>query len=312
MLPDGATLVANGKQALSLVAQDLRARGVRSLLAPDYRCSTMIEPFQLEGIGVRHLVTDKRALLDPTELRAALTAGEHMAVLHCETYGAHADSSLLAALAAARAAGVPVVVDATHSLFAERHDPADYVVASMRKLLPLPDGAYVTGIADRATLRRRAIDDEATELGLIALAQSRRALESLVAAEDAMEQAREAAAMSPIALRLLRDLDVPALRAARRACADHVMRRLSLSAVEVVNPTTPECGVVVCVDDADATERDLLAAGIICPISWPLPLGLSGGRDRRAHWVTLPVDHWMSAELLDRAAEVASAHAVRG
>ncbi|MDA8437627.1 MAG: hypothetical protein M0Z51_02055, partial [Propionibacterium sp.] len=72
LVPDGALLVANGKQALSLVAQDLRDRGVRTVLAPDFYCLTMIQPFQLEGITVRHVATDARGLVDPDALAAEL------------------------------------------------------------------------------------------------------------------------------------------------------------------------------------------------------------------------------------------------
>ena len=75
MVPDGALLVANGKQALSLVAQDLRDRGVRTLLAPNFYCLTMIQPFQLEGIKVRHVATDARALLDSEALVEELATG---------------------------------------------------------------------------------------------------------------------------------------------------------------------------------------------------------------------------------------------
>jgi len=37
-VPPGATLTAFGRQALSLVARELRARGVRLLLGPDHHC----------------------------------------------------------------------------------------------------------------------------------------------------------------------------------------------------------------------------------------------------------------------------------
>ena len=314
LVPDGALLVANGKQALSLVAQDLRDRGVRTVLAPDFYCLTMIQPFQLEGITVRHVATDARGLVDPEALAEELVTGRHAAVLHCEVFGGLADARLSEVLTAARAQGVPVVVDATHSLFATAHGPADYLVASLRKLLPLPDGAFVTGLPGRPPPARHRLDAMATRCGLTAARRRRDLvtgrgsaadyLDALDAAEEAMLEVREPAGMSRAALRRLSRLDPDALRLARRANATHLIDRLSSSGIGVVNPATPECGVVVQVDDAAAVERDLLAAGVLCPISWPRPPGLRPHTRWPTRWVTLPTDPDLSPTTLDHAASI--------
>ncbi|HET7725491.1 MAG TPA: hypothetical protein VFK68_12680 [Propionibacteriaceae bacterium] len=314
LAPPGALLVANGKQALSLVAQDLREQGVRTVLAPDFYCLTMIQPFQLEGIRVRHVATDSRGLLDPDALALELATGNQLAVLHCEVFGALAGGRLRAVLTAAQAAGVRVVVDATHSLFAGSHGPGDYLVASLRKLLPLPDGAFVTGLAHRPALVRHDADRTATRLGLAA-ARRRHDLvagtgsaadfvDAVDAAEDAMLEAREPAAMSRAALDRLSRVDAQALRRARRANASYLVERLVSSGIEVVNPTTPECGVVVQVDEARSVERDLLAAGILCPISWPRPPGLRNDVPWPSRWVTLPVDPDVTRDTLECAAAI--------
>ncbi|WIK64328.1 hypothetical protein [Gleimia hominis] len=167
---------AFGKQALSLVAQDLRRQGVRRLVAPDYFCLSMILPFELEGISVRYCPTDRRALPVPQRLAELVTPGS--AVLLCFTFGNLPTAQLVSVLEGVRAGGVPIVVDGTHSWLgpqanlngektqatqradgggfasvALRAKPgyADYYVVSMRKLLPVPDGAFVHGLeADSA------------------------------------------------------------------------------------------------------------------------------------------------------------------
>ncbi len=110
--------------------------------------------------------------------------------------------------------------------------------------------------------------------------------------------------MSRAALRRLSRLDPDALRRARLVHATYLIERLSWSGVGVVNPATPECGVVARVGDAPSVERDLLAAGIVCPISWPRPPGLSRHIPWPSHWVTLPTDPDLSAATLDRAASI--------
>ena len=325
LVPDGALLVANGKQALSLVAQDLRDRGVRTLLAPDFYCLTMIQPFQLEGITVRHVATDARGLLEPQALAEELATGHHVAVLHCEVFAGLAGARLRDVLDAAQAEGVPVVVDVTHSLFATSHGPADYLVASLRKLLPVPDGAFVTGVPGRPAVARHRLDAIATRWGLIAARRRRDLvtgrgsavdyLDAVDVAEEAMLGAREPAAMSRPALQRLSRLDPDALRQARQVNATHLIERLTSSGFETLNPSTPECGVVVQVEDAASVERDLLAAGIVCPISWPRPPGLRRHIPWPTRWITLPVDPDLTPHTLDRAASIvehaASPHTCR-
>lgn len=314
LVPDGALLVANGKQALSLVAQDLRDRGVRTVVAPDFYCLTMIQPFQLEGITVRHVATDARGVLDGDSLAEALTTCQRVAVLHCEVFGGLADARLADVLRTARVDGVPVVVDVTHSLFATSHAPADYLVASLRKLLPVPDGAFVTGVPSRPRAPRHGLDALATRWGLVAARRRRDLvtgrgtaadyLEAVDAAEEAMLGAREPAGMSRAALRRVSGLDPDALRQARQANATYLIERLTSSRVEVVNAATPECGVVVHVEDAPSVEHVLLDAGILCPISWPRPPGLGHHLPWPTGWVTLPVDPDLSRDTLDHAASI--------
>ncbi len=321
-VPNGALLVANGKQALSLVAQDLRDRGVRALLAPDFYCLTMIQPFQLEGIRIRHVATDARALLDSEALAEELAAGHHLAVLHCEVFGGLAGARLRDVLDAARAEDVPVVVDVTHSLFATSHGPADYLVASLRKLLPLPDGAFVTGLPGRPAMVRHRLDAAATRWGVTAERCRRDLLTgrgsavdylgAVEAAEEAMLGAWRPARMSRAALRRLWRLDPERLREARRANGAHLIERLTPSGLEVVNPATPECGVVVQVEDAPSVEGGLLVAGIVCPISWPRPPGLRHNVRWRTGWVTLPVDPDLTSSELDRAASIVEQAASAG
>ncbi len=313
-MPDGAVLVANGKQALSLVAQELRDRGVRTVLAPAYHCLTMLEPFQLEGLHVRLVATDDVGLMDAGALAAALASERTAAILHCEVYGARADASLTEVLVEARATGARVIVDATHSQFSVDHDPADHVVASLRKLLPVAEGAYVTGLARVPTLSRGAVDDAALALGLDARAcrlamladvgERDVALAAIDAAEDAMLEARTPSRIDETTVQALGALDVVAALEARRANARRLMERLHAAGIPVVNPRTAECGVTVVVDDADTVERALLAVGVVCPISWPRPSGLAAAVPWPTRWVTLPVDPDLPSALLASMVEV--------
>lgn len=76
------TFVGNGKQALTLVARTLRARGARTVLTPWYRCEAMAVPFALEGMRVLPVDVGADLLLDPRALIAALDRDPGAAVVH--------------------------------------------------------------------------------------------------------------------------------------------------------------------------------------------------------------------------------------
>ena len=139
-------LTGNGKQALGLVARALRSRGARTVLVPRYRCEAMVLPFELEGMRARTVDVGPDLLLEPRALAAALADEPGAAVLHCETYGNRARGDLADLLVRARRTGRVVIADATHSLLDRPRlldGAADVVVASLRKLLPVPDGAVI-------------------------------------------------------------------------------------------------------------------------------------------------------------------------
>ncbi|GAA1640027.1 hypothetical protein GCM10009790_22190 [Georgenia ruanii] len=309
-MPDGATLVASGRQALSLVAQDLRARGVRTVLVPAHHCTTMVLPFQLEGLHVETVATDPRCLLDADALAAALT--DRAAVLHCETFGNLAGAALAGVLERARRHGVPVVVDETHSVLGPEHTAGDYRVASLRKLLPVPDGAWVTGLAGPAALTPHAVDREITRLRLDAAAHKRAQLHGAALgaeveaefdyAEDLMDEALEPSPMSRRARRLLHNLDGGALLTRLRANAARLRSALGEAGLEAVNPGASPCFVVVRHDRAAAIIPRLARAGIAGPVYWPRPAGLPRGRPWRTDLISLPVDHRYGPAEMDEVA----------
>ena len=196
-------LTGNGKQALGLVARALRSRGVRTVLVPRYRCEAMVLPFELEGMGTRAVDVGPDLLLEPRALAAALADEPGAAVLHCETYGNRARGDLADLLVRARRTGQVVVVDATHSLLDRPRlldGAADVVVASLRKLLPVPDGAVIAwdpaGPLDASLsagvreMERREADARIESLGL-ALLDAERAFARAPRAAPAERAARE-------------------------------------------------------------------------------------------------------------------------
>ena len=200
LIPPGAVLTASGRQAFSLLAQHLREAGHRHLIAPAYACHTMIEPFALEGIAVTRVEVGRDMQPEPAALARAAESYPGAPILISETYGIPAT---------ARIPGHPLILDRSHSLFAEQQVEADFVVGSLRKLLPIPDGGFVAGIGDpadypleRTTLDRRVTSERLADL----MAGNPRE-----GTEDLVDLASTPAAISPESLELLSRLDVAGL-----------------------------------------------------------------------------------------------------
>ncbi|MCI1747471.1 MAG: hypothetical protein LKI24_04810 [Acidipropionibacterium sp.] len=154
LIPEDATTVALGRQALGLAAQRARDAGRRTVLVPQYCCQTMVTPWQLEGLAVRRVDVGPDLLMDAGALSDLLSlcreAGERPVILHCETFGVRAGAALEGVLADAERAGAVVLVDRTHSFLGPRvgtvAGAAGRVeMVSTRKLLPLGELAWITG-----------------------------------------------------------------------------------------------------------------------------------------------------------------------
>lgn len=305
-------LTGNGKQALGLVARALRSRGVRTVLVPRYRCEAMVLPFELEGMGTRAVDVGPDLLLEPRALAAALADEPGAAVLHCETYGNRARGDLADLLVRARRTGRVVVVDATHSLLDRPRlldGAADVVVASLRKLLPVPDGAVIAwdpaGPLDAPLsagvreMERREADARVESLGLAlldaerAFARAPRAAPAERAARERMRRrvceiaARHEVAIEraltpvPASASTVRRLTGGAGRSAGRAAharalhgAVAAMTAGHPAGVRVVNPGSVGCvalqGSRLLVEElAGALAR----AGLWGPVSWDGPGG---------------------------------------
>lgn len=338
------TFVGNGKQALALIARALRAGGVGTVLVPRYRCETMVLPFALEGMRARPVDVGADLLADPRALREALAREPGAAVLHCETYGNRGGRELASVLGAARGLGHPVVLDATHSVVDRligapppaNGSPAgggagpgagapgwDAVVASARKLLPVPDGAWLawpdaSPLAARLARAvailpgRRPADERAAALG----AGLGRALEAMRAArggrreELRLEACRIAArheaaiesALTPVpasarTVALLEGLGPrglrPRARAARRL-RERLDAGLRARGLRVVNPVSAGCVALGAAGPDGGTagalgavEEVLARAGLWGPVSWSDP---DAGARAWPSVVTVPTD----------------------
>ena len=320
-LPFGAVTLTAGRQALRLVALELAASEVRELVFADHYCDSMIDPFKGQGLTAIPVRTAHDTLFEPHSLAEELEHRPNAAILFSETFGSTASSPLVGVLDAARATGHAVIVDRTHSLFAQSSYRGDYQIASLRKLLPLSDGAFVTGLTRRPTLasfdpaslfvstRTQAAREKLDYLE--GKSDDRSYLEMFRFAEVSLEQLPDSTPMSVSGLATLDQLDPHRITSARRANAEFLARRMEDLGVLVVNSlgwrTSPSY-LVISTPDVASLRQYLSSRGIFCPIHWPVPRGRSGSTSWRSDLLSLVIDQRYDLDDMHRQAAAVAAY----
>lgn len=258
--PGRAVTVGSGRQALGLLARWCRGNGIGTVLAPAFCCPTMVTPFWLEGMSVRFTAVDERLVMAAEPLRAARAGLDGpVAVLVARTGGSGPSAALRAELARMRRRGDLVIDDATHAVLADLADDerpgwCDASVASLRKLLPVPDGALLRaedgvdvdpvgpatgGDPGRGPVSRRELpalfDAPHRPVPDGALAH----LDALARAEARFDAALSPAPPCPATLRVLAGLDGAGLARRTAANSQTLARALAGSGVGTINPGAP-------------------------------------------------------------------------
>lgn len=132
------------REALSLIARRHAAEGNRRVLLPAYTCHTVNDPFLLNGYhcGYYGVRTDLRIDVESLDVQCSVLDPD-IIVVH-PFHGMDLDEAELAALSSLKRPGRIFVMDLTQCVFSTAKSPLfDYYVGSLRKWMPMPDGAFI-------------------------------------------------------------------------------------------------------------------------------------------------------------------------
>lgn len=134
-----AVFTDSGRTALRVAIRSLGLGQGDAVLLPAYLCWTVVEAFTREGVRPIFYSVGEGFR---TSLNDILERGRHAkAVLVVDFFGFHSD--LRRHLSDLRAEGLQIIYDVSHSLIEALTNPLGHVdayVASLRKVLPVPDG----------------------------------------------------------------------------------------------------------------------------------------------------------------------------
>lgn len=138
---------ASGREAIALALRSLarlRPDLVRVCLLPAYMCDTVFFPFEQEGFEIHFYHVNKELEANEHELRALIEQLKPGLLFIHPYYGVDTWRSLRSLLAKWKKQGICIMEDVTQSYYLEGVGAeADYVVGSLRKWYPVPDGGFV-------------------------------------------------------------------------------------------------------------------------------------------------------------------------
>ena len=305
-----------GRQALEIVARVLARRGVDELVVPGYLCESMIEPFRRRGWRITPLGTTPdlrlRRGVGWSRLR---DHGRRSAVLLASYFGYSPDAEHIEASREAQEFGSTVIEDETHRVFAPGGVDADITFGSLRKLLPVADGAYVQGDADvLAEIEKLESADGARWAAMDLKRESQegdepsRHREVFAAANEQLEDPRRLYRASERTIETIRRIPYERFAAIRSRNAVCLRNELDASVGALSNTVAPvPSHYVATIENPAAVQRLLAQQQIYCPIHWPPVSGYSPPSGWRSDLISLPIDHRYTSTDMKRIAEAVRA-----
>jgi len=289
-----------GRQILRHLSDGLWKMGRRELVLPDFLCESMILPFSGHAWKISTVSVDADYVMQPRSLvQRAKATREPFVVLTAAYFGRQPDAELVSAVGQVQEAGGFVIDDETHRILDPLPIGADVAIASLRKLLPLADGAYLRGwsgfpssgmLPPRELRRWQAMDDKRAETKA-----SEEIYAGFVRGNEELEAELELRSISNRSRLELSSLDYKMMALTRCANAEILSLLLAgIEEVQIVNipdSRSIPSHLLVRSPDPSALQKHLAAAGIFCPIHWPATDLLH----RKAMWpklsVSMPIDH---------------------
>lgn len=300
-----AVYLETGRQALRSIVEDLCGKGVHTVYLPGFLCDSMLDPFRESPLDIVFFSMKPNLQIDPIDLARLAQSSERWgyAVMIARYFGHARDSTYMTEIKRLREMGVQVVEDLTHTIFDETKSEANYTFASLRKLLPLATGAFVTGVEsfhDQSTkVPARSIHEEIWQcmddkrLFIDGEADRGNFYDRYMVANEALERVIAPRAMDARSMLLLSNL--PYSEFARKRERNYAILSeavASIADIRVVNDIdmmTPTHLVVAEVRPKNLRQA-LARRGIYCPVHWPRPRMLPDRLSWPSGHFSIPID----------------------
>ena len=131
--------VDSGRSAIKIIQRDYLVNG--EILLPEFICESVIKCFPVESVKF-YKITDE-FVADVDDIKEKIS-GETKAIFLMHYFGAIQPPSIIHRIKEVASENELVIIeDMTHSLFSKYQPIGDYLVASIRKWMPIPCGGIL-------------------------------------------------------------------------------------------------------------------------------------------------------------------------
>lgn len=328
-----AAFTMSGRSAITLALRSLvrnRPGITRKCLLPAYMCDTVFFPFQWEGWEICFYHLNKNLEAEEEELRRLIGLERPGLLFIHAYYGVDTWKPMRSLLKEWKKEGLCIMEDVTQSYYLEDIGAeADYIVGSLRKWYPIPDGGFV---AAEETIFQEGMSSEKefTEKRIELLTEKwnylygegsaeekkgikNRFLKENREMEEWLDRHEGAGEMSPEALYMLDGIDEEACKEQRKRNYRYLYGKIH--GKTRLWPILPEMEgaaplyLAVYAREREELQRFLTAHDIYAPVLWPVGKENESGLtdDERYiydHMLALPIDQRYGMEEMERAAIV--------
>lgn len=282
--------LSTGRSAISLVLETIKQRNPsvkKTALIPSFTCNTVIEPFLKHGYDIKLLPIKNGDLCTDGDclLTAAEEANAGVLLIH-RYFGFDSLPTCEKSLSKIKRLGVKIIEDKTQCLYSNLPElKADYTIASIRKWLGVPDGAFAVcaeGIFDNKPQKTdSALETAKIEASLLKYnhlfkgeGKKQAFLDKYRIAEEILNNQAERYSIGNFSLKMQTTLNIDWMKSRRRLNFSHLLNGLSnITGLSPTFPKLPENVVPlycpIFVGDRKALQQHLVANSIYAPIVWP-------------------------------------------
>lgn len=217
----GESYVSSCRTGIGLVLDELHANNKIALL-PSFTCESVLDPFLKRGYEVHPYRIDKSLDINPNNFVEDIKKYNPSVVLIHPYFGFDTTNAIRDIIQPLRQDGIIFIEDMTQSMFSSfKPLKVNYYVGSIRKWMPIPDGAFTTAIN-----RNTEEDEELVDAKLKALTEKgewivnemgskKQFRQDFVKAERILDSRTKAFSMSSVSREIYDRTDIAKLRQQR-------------------------------------------------------------------------------------------------
>jgi hypothetical protein len=294
--------VQSGRQALAVIIKLLSARNFSSVAVPNFLCDSMLEPFVRAGWEINTYQLDRELKPVPQSITEVVKNNlPSIAVLGVNYFGRLPEQNYVNLVSELASIGIPVIEDETHRIFTPGQVGAEFAFGSLRKLLPIADGAYIRHSQQQPITQNLIPGDtsilwsEMQEMQIataeVELQLSRRRVQL---ANKSFEEIYEPKAISQDSFFYVKNLDYEAMQQKRIANGNYLgekLNKMNVPMLNLFNDSQVPSHLIIEVKNPKEIQKRMAEQRVYCPIHYPRSQILQHNMPWRENILSLPIDH---------------------